>query len=160
MSSFFKSELIRELAIAEDQAAAIMAALGDSLDTINLTGNDLIMAVFIEKGVNKGGIIMPDERLKESLYQSKVGLVVKAGPDAFRFRNAFPWVSPKPEEFNEEGKLKKSYAMRAKKFTPKVGDWVVHFPTDSKLFGLRGVPCRYSVDSTVKMITTAPNEIL
>jgi hypothetical protein len=118
------------------------------------------MAVYIEPGVNKGGIILPDERLKESLYQSKVGLIVKTGPDAFRFRGSFPWVSPRSEEYGEEGKLKKSYAMRAKKHTPKVGDWVVHFPTDSKLFGLRGVPCRYSLDSTVKMIATAPNEIL
>jgi hypothetical protein len=160
MSNFFKPELIRELAKAEDQAASIMAALGDSLDTIVLTGNDIIMAVFIEKEVNRGGIIMPDERLRESLYQSKVGLVIKAGPDAFRFRGSFPWVTPKPEEYTEEGKLKKSYTVRAEKHTPKVGDWVVHFPTDSKLFGLRGVPCRYSLDSTVKMITTAPHEIL
>jgi hypothetical protein len=160
MSSFFKSELIRNLAKAEDQVSAIMAALGNSLNTITLTGNDIIIAVYIEKEVNRGGIIMPDERLKESLYQSKVGLVVKAGPDAFRFRNAFPWVSPRPEDMGTDGKLKKTFAAHVKKHTPKVGDWVVHFPTDSKLFGLRGVPCRYSLDSTVKMITTAPDEIL
>ena len=158
--SFFRSDLIRELAVSDDQAAAIMVALGSSLDTITLTGNDVIMAVYIEPGVNKGGIILPDERLKESLYQSKVGLVVKAGPDAFRFRNAFPWVSPRPEELGPDGGLTSRYAERAAKHTPKVGDWVVHFPTDSKLFGLRGVPCRYSLDSTVKMISTAPNEIL
>lgn len=160
MSNFFKSDLIRELAIAEDQKAAIMTALGDSLDHQTLTGNDMIIAVFIERGINKGGIIMPDERLKESLYQSKVGLVVKAGPDAFRFRGAYPWVTPRPEELDNEGRLLPAYNKRAKLHTPKVGDWVVHFPTDSKLFGLRGVPCRYSLDSTVKMITTAPDEIL
>lgn len=160
MSSFFKSELIRSLAKSEDQRQSIFEALGDSLDNLVLTGNDVIIAVYIEKEVNKGGIIMPDERLKESLYQSKVGLVVRAGPDAFRFRGSFPWVSPRPDEIDATGKLKKSYNMRAKKHTPKVGDWVVHFPTDSKLFGLRGVPCRYSLDSTVKMITTAPDEIL
>ena len=160
MSNFFKSELIRDLAKAENQAAAIIDALGDSLDHQTLTGNDMIIAVYIEKAVNKGGIIMPDERLKESLYQSKVGLVVKAGPDAFRFRGSYPWVTPRPEELDAHGKLTPAYAERAAKHTPKVGDWVVHFPTDSKLFGLRGVPCRYSLDSTVKMITTAPDEIL
>jgi len=160
MSSFFKSDLIRLLAKAEDQKAAIVEALGDSIEHLSLTGNDVIIAVYIEKEISKGGLIMPDERLKESLYQSKVGLVARAGPDAFRFRGAFPWVSPRPEEIGEDGKLKKGYGMRSKKHTPKVGDWVVHFPTDSKLFGLRGVPCRYSLDSTVKMITTAPDEIL
>jgi hypothetical protein len=160
MSNFFKSDLIRELAKAEDQKAAIIEALGDSLDHLTLTGNDTIIAVYIEREVNKGGIIMPDERLKESLYQSKVGLVVAAGPDAFRFRGSFPWVSPRPDEIDEDGKLTDAYAIRACKHTPKAGDWVVHFPTDSKLFGLRGVPCRYSLDSTVKMITTAPDEIL
>lgn len=160
MSSFFKSELIRTLAKSEDQRQAIFEAIGGSLDSLALTGSDVIIAVYIEKEVNRGGIIMPDERLKESLYQSKVGLVVKAGPDAFRFRGSFPWVSPRAEDIGPDGKLKKSYSMRARKHTPKVGDWVVHFPTDSKLFGLRGVPCRYSMDSTVKMITTSPDEIL
>lgn len=160
MSSFFKSDLIRELAKAEDQKAAIFAALGDSLEHLALTGNDTIIAVYIEREVNKGGIIMPDERLKESLYQSKVGLVVKTGPDAFRFRGSFPWVSPRSDEVNSTGALSESYYVRAATHTPKVGDWVVHFPTDSKLFGLRGVPCRYSLDSTVKMITVAPDEIL
>jgi len=160
MSNFFKSELIRDLAKAKDQKAAIIAALGDSLDTITLTSNDIIIAVYIEKEINRAGIIMPDERLKESLYQSKVGLVVKAGPDAFRFRGSYPWITFHPNEVGENGKLLPAYHERVKLHTPKVGDWVVHFPTDSKLFGLRGVPCRYSLDSTVKMITTAPDEIL
>lgn len=166
MSSFFKEKVIRTLAAAEDQAKTILETIGDSIDYITLTGADVILAIYIEKEVNKCGIIMPTERLEESIYQSKVALVVKTGPDAFKFKGSYAWVSPNQDEYEGDFAsgdtllLKKSYYERAAKYTPKVGDWVIHFPTDSKLFGLNGVPCRYALDSSVKMITTRPDAIL
>jgi hypothetical protein len=160
MSSFFKEEVIRKLAASQDQAATVLDILGDALDHITLTGSDVVLAVYIEKEVSKGGLILPTQRLEESIYQSKVALVVATGPDAFKFKGSFAWVSPNQDEIGEDGKFTKAYYDRAEKFTPKIGDWVIHFPTDSKLFGLNGVPCRYSLDSSVKMITTKPDAIL
>jgi hypothetical protein len=160
MSSFFKEDVIRTLAAAKDQAKTVVDIIGKSLDHITLTGADVVLAVYIEKEMSKNGIILPTQRLEESIYQSKVGLVIKAGPDAFKFKGSFAWVSPDPKEVGKDGKFTKAYYERAKQYTPKVGDWVIHFPTDSKLFGLNGVPCRYSLDSSVKMITTEPDAIL
>lgn len=160
MSSFFKEDVIRRLAAAENQAKTVLDIIGDSIDHITLTGSDVVLAVYIEKEMSKGGLILPTQRLEESIYQSKVALVVKTGPDAFKFKGSFAWVSPEKNEIGKDGKFTKAYYARAAKYTPKVGDWVIHFPTDSKLFGLNGVPCRYALDSSVKMITTRPDAIL
>jgi hypothetical protein len=160
MSNFFKDDVIRKLAAAENQAETILSIIDGALDTVTLTGNDVILGIYIEKEMSPGGLLLPDQRLKESIYQSKVAIVLKVGPDAFKYKSSFAWVSPDPKEIGKDGKFTKAYYARAAKHTPKVGDWVIHFPTDSKLFGLNGVPCRYSLDSSVKMISTRPDAIL
>jgi hypothetical protein len=160
MSTFFKDDVIRKLASSPDQAQTVRELVGDALNDITLTGNDLIMSVYIEKEMSPGGLILPPERLRESLYQSKVGLVLKTGPESFQYRGAFPWITPKPDELGENGKYTDAYYDRSGKYTPKNGDWVIHFASDSRLFGLNGVPCRYATDSVVKMITTKPSAIL
>lgn len=160
MSNFFKDDVIQALASAPDQTKKVHEIVGDVLGHVTLTGNDVVLAIYIEKEMSPGGIILAPQRLKESIYQSKVALILKTGPDAFRFKGSFPWVSPLPEEIGEDGKFIASYYNRMANYTPKVGDWVIHFPTDSKVFGLNGVPCRYSLDSSVKMITTKPDAIL
>lgn len=160
MSNFFKDETIRALASSEDQAATIFDMVKNDLEHQILMSNDVIIAVFIEREMSPGGLLLPPERLKESIYQSKVGLVIAHGPDAFRFRGSYPWVSPLKSEIKKDGSYTPAYYKRAEKYTPKIGDWVVHFPSDSRVFGLGGVPCRYSLDSTVKMRSTKPASIL
>lgn len=160
MSNFFKDDVVQQLASAENQAEKMRSILGEGLDNVILTGNDVILGIYIEKEMSPGGIIYSAQRLKESIYQSKVALVLKIGPDAFKFKGAYPWIAPLPSEINGDGSYSGLYYERASAYTPKVGDWVIHFPTDSKLFGLNGVPCRYSLDSSVKMITTKPDLIL
>lgn len=160
MSNFFKDDVVQKLASAENQAEEMRNIVGDGLNNVILTGNDVILGIYIEKEMSPGGIIYSSQRLNESIYQSKVALVLKLGPDAFRFKGAYPWIAPLPSEINGDGTYFDSYYERASAHTPKVGDWVIHFPTDSRLFGLNGIPCRYSLDTSVKMITTKPDIIL
>jgi hypothetical protein len=183
-SSFFKSDVIRKLAAAEDQKAAIWESIGDSLDYITLTGNKFIMAVYISRETSRGGIIKPDETLKEDIFQSKVGLILKAGPDSFRFKGAYNWVQPYDSEqfaieylrglktgavhsgepgYDEYMKaitVVHDYRHRAEKYTPKPGDWIQHFPSDTRLFGLRGVACRLATDTQAEFILQKPEDII
>jgi hypothetical protein len=183
-ASFFKSDVIRELAAAEDQKAAVWKAIGDALDHITLTGNKFIMAVYISRETSRGGIIKPDQTLKEDIFQSKVGLILKAGPDAFRFKGAYHWVQPYEQEqiaieylrglktgavrLGEPGydeylkaiNVVHDYRHRSDKYTPKPNDWIQHFPSDTRLFGLRGVACRLAADSQAEFILTKPEDII
>ena len=183
-ANFFKSDVIRVLAAAEDQKQAIWDTIGDSLDHITLTGNKFIMAVYIARELSKGGIIKPDQTLKEDIFQSKVGLILKAGPDAFRFKGAYHWVQPydyeqsaidylrdinpgtmRPgapghDEYLKNIQLFHDYQHRIKTFTPKVGDWIQHFPSDTRLLGLRGVACRLATDTQAEFILTKPEDII
>jgi len=183
MSNFFKADIIRQLAAAKDQKAEMLSVLGDATDSLTLTGNDILLAVYIEREMNNG-IIKADQTLKESIYQSKVGLVVKTGPSAFRFKGPYAWVDPYSDErlaheyldglnglipkkkdtgyekYARAERLVSQYSARVELYTPKIGDWVVFFPTDLRLMGLNGVACRYSLDTSVKMITTNPDVIL
>lgn len=183
-ASFFKSDVIRALAAAEDQKKAIWDTIGDALDHITLTGNKFIMAVYIARELSRGGIIKPDQTLKEDIFQSKVGLILKSGPDAFRFKGAYRWVQPyeyeqaaidylseiksggvSPSAPGHEMYLKHlqvvhDYQHRIKQYTPKVGDWIQHFPSDTRLLGLRGVACRLAADSQAEFILTRPEDII
>ena len=183
-ASFFKADVIRALAAAEDQKKAIWEVIGDSLDHIKLTGSKFIMAVYISRETSRGGIIKPDQTLKEDIFQSKVGLILKSGPDAFRFKGAYNWVQPydyeqraldylseyfdvssgrgQPgdEEYVRNINVVNGYRQRVADYTPKVGDSIQHFPSDTRLFGLRGVACRLAADSQAEFILEKPEDII
>jgi hypothetical protein len=183
-ASFFKADVIRALAAADDQKKAIWEVIGDSLDHIKLTGAKFIMAVYISRETSRGGIIKPDQTLKEDIFQSKVGLILKAGPDAFRFKGAYSWVQPYDYEqraidylselsetpasdsavngqtYVRHARIAHEYKCRVSEFTPKVGDWVQHFPSDTRLFGLRGVACRLAADTQAEFILEKPEDII
>jgi hypothetical protein len=183
-ANFFKSDVIRALAAAEDQKAAVWDAVGDSLDHIKLTGSKFVMAVYISRETSRGGIIKPDQTLKEDIFQSKVGLILKAGPDAFRFKGAYSWVQPydyeqrsidylgdylefseagghpPSDEYKRHAAIVELYKQRVDAYTPKVGDWIQHFPSDTRLFGLRGVACRLAADTQAEFILERPEDII
>jgi hypothetical protein len=168
-SSFFRADVIRKLAAAEDQKAAILEAVGDALNGVRLTGNKFIMATYISRETSKGGIIKADTTLKEDIYQSKVGLILATGPDAFLFRGPYAWVQPTAEEqaaldnINgnlNNGAIVEAYRARVDKYTPKIGDWIQHFPSDTRLLGIRGVACRLAVDTQAEFILDKPEDII
>jgi len=71
----------QEISQAKDPKQAIISAVGDISKEIVLW--DLVLVgTFIRPERTMGGIIRPMENVQEDVYQSKVGLVLKKGPDA------------------------------------------------------------------------------
>lgn len=71
----------QEISQAADPKQAILAAVGDISKEMVLW--DLILVgTFIRPEKTTGGIIRPMENVQEDIYQSKVGLVLKKGPES------------------------------------------------------------------------------
>lgn len=56
--------------------------LGDISD-IEVFNNQVLVAVYVRPEKTKGGIILTEQHRDEDKNQGKVGLVIKAGPEAF-----------------------------------------------------------------------------
>lgn len=111
----------------EAQKKSILTALGD-LDQYQLLDEECLIAIFAESNVlsrvknavtgEMVELIGTDNRANESRYQGKAGLLVKAGPVAFKYHNnGQPYDGERPE----------------------VGDWVVSYPQDGREIWLRGM---------------------
>jgi hypothetical protein len=72
---------IKLLSESKDYAATVYKEIGD-LDDIIVFGARVLVAIYFrpEKIM---GIIRPQSNVEEDAYQSKVGLVLKLGPDTF-----------------------------------------------------------------------------
>lgn len=66
----------------DDPKQALLDAVGD-LEGFEVFNNDVVIAVYKRPEKTKSGIILPDQNRAEDTYQSKVGLVIKMGPEAF-----------------------------------------------------------------------------
>lgn len=80
----------------------IHEALGD-LDGIEVWGNQVLIAVYCRPSKTTGGIIVGNEVTIEDVWQGKVGLILKAGPDCFT-------------------EAKETFGGKK----PKIGEWVYH----------------------------------
>src|SRR4051812_25823312 len=65
-----------------DAAKSLRESVGD-IDHIDVLHNCVLVATYIRPVKTAGGIMLPDQVLKEDEYQGKVGLVLKKGPLAF-----------------------------------------------------------------------------
>ena len=110
-----------------DPKQAILDEIGD-LDGLTVSGNDVLVAVYLRPEKTASGIFLTDNTRSEDKYQSKVGLVLKMGPDAF--------VDPTGEWFKDA-----EY---------KVGDWVWHRPSDGWSITVNKVLCRVLKDTSVR----------
>lgn len=123
---------------AETNSAAhdLLGKLGN-LESIQVLHNSLLVAIYQRPEVTKGGIILADVTREEDKYQSKVGLVVKSGPIAFKedARTDFGGVAA------------------------KAGDWVVFRVGDGWSLGINGVACRMVQDVNIKAIVPSPEKI-
>ena len=86
-----------------------------------------MVATYIEPETTSGGIIKPQARLNESLYQGKVGLVLKPGATAFKYYGSFEWEGP----------------------VPKVGEWVFYRASDTKQCVINRISCRFIADELI-----------
>ncbi len=119
-----------------DPKEAILEAIGD-LSTFEVFHNDVIVAVYLRPEKTKSGIFLPDQHRDEDRYQSKVGLVVKTGPDAF--------VDDSGSWFNG--------------VHVKVGDWVWYRPSDGFNLTVNKVLCRALKDTSIRGTIAHPDMV-
>jgi len=113
----------------------------------------VLIATYIEPEKTKGGIIRPDTNLRESIFQGKVGVMLKAGEDAFLFRGSFPYHTKR------KGENEQDYLVRVEKNTPKLGDWLYYRTSDTWMCKFNGVNCRLIPDTCIKGRISNPDLI-
>ena len=127
---------------ARDPREALFETTQSSIDDIQLFQNQLLLAVYIRPEKTASGLILTQNTRDEDRHQSKVGLILKMGPQAFQ--------DPKKEWFTGE----ENFA---------VGDWVVFRPSDGWQITLNsggdGTLCRMVLDTQVRMRITNPDDI-
>lgn len=109
-----------------DPAQEIWSGVGD-LSGISVFNNKLILATYMRPEKSKGGLIMTDMARSEDRWQSKIGLLIKMGPQAF-IDDTGRWFS-------------------GVKF--ELGDWLVYRPADGWNMEINGKPCRVFDDINI-----------
>ncbi|HZS57519.1 MAG TPA: hypothetical protein VFA65_24175 [Bryobacteraceae bacterium] len=104
----------------------------------SLTGNQVLLGVYLRPEKTASGIFLSDVTRKEDEHQGKVGLVLKLGSQAF--------VDSDDYKFNEEEKA-------------KVGDWVQMWVTDGRKTQLHNQLCRVVRDFEIRMILDEPDVV-
>lgn len=119
-----------------DPAKKITEEIAD-LNSVELFNNQVLVGVYIRPQKTKSGLYLSDKTTDEDRYQSKVGLLLKAGPNAFE-PNSEGWF--KGETFN-------------------LGDWLVFRPSDGWQITVHGVLCRILLDTQIKGRIKNPDEV-
>jgi co-chaperonin GroES (HSP10) len=136
---------IISLAQSLDQKQAILDKVGD-LSDFEVLGDRVLVATFARPNKTAGGILLSDKTVEENRFQSKVHLVLKIGPVAFKYDGAFKF----------EGDM------------PEVGDWVMAFPSNGREFflggtdpagGGEGVSCRLLRSELIEGVVANPMKI-
>ncbi len=137
MSLVLPHRTIQAIANSDDPKTAIIQAIGN-LDGIEIFGDMVLLAIYIRPEKTKGGILRPQSNVEEDIWQGKVGLVLKWGPDAF--------VDP------ESGNLYDQVAQE--------GDWCVFKVGDAWSMTIQGVACRLVRDVNIRMKVKDPQAVL
>lgn len=121
-----------------DPREALIQKIGD-VSQIELFHNQVLVAVYMAPEKTAGGIIRPDTNKDEDRHQSKIGLVLKAGPHAFAPDDKWTW----PDDIG-------------------VGDWVFFRVSDGwnvTLNGSRDNLCRILDDVDVRGRIQHPDQV-
>ena len=119
-----------------DPKQTLLDEIGD-ISEFQVFHNDVIVAVYLRPEKTASGIYLTDRHRDEDRFQSKVGLVVKMGPDAFE-DDTGTW-------FNG--------------VKVKVGDWVWFRPSDGFNLTLSKVLCRALKDTSIRGTVPFPDMI-
>jgi len=111
----------------------IRKQIGD-LSRFTVMHNQVLVAIFIRPEKTAAGIYLPNQTLKEDVWQGKVGLVLKKGPLAF--------VSDNRTDFGG--------------LDVEPGDWAVFRVSDGLQLNVNGVVCRLVEDVHIKAVTPDP----
>tara|TARA_R110000868_G_scaffold5117_7_gene31649 strand:+ start:644 stop:1066 length:423 start_codon:yes stop_codon:yes gene_type:complete len=106
----------------------ILKTAGD-LSVADVMFNMVLLAIYIRPEMTKGGIIRPTSNVEEDVWQGKVGLVLKCGPNAFEDDGEYDFHGQKAN----------------------VGEWVVFKVGDAWSLEVNGIPCRLVRDSNIRM---------
>lgn len=121
---------------AVDPTKEMLKTVGD-LSDVHIAGARILVWSYIRPRKSKGGLIMPDSAVKEDVWQSAVGYVLKTGPLAFK--------DDEKQNINFAG------------FAAKAGDWVTFTPGEGKRTQIRGVDCRLFEDAMIQMKIASPD---
>lgn len=117
---------------------AILNLLGD-LSDLKIFNNQVLVAIYMRPELTRGGIALPRGHLDEDKHQSKVGLVVKLGPDAFQ---------PDPEgKWSFNG------------VDIKIHDWIVFRPSDGWQITVNKILCRILDDTNIRGSVQHPDTV-
>ncbi len=123
------------MAHEDDPKEKLHAALGD-ISEIELFHNQVLLAVYIRPQRTKSGLYLTDAHTDEDRYQSKVGLLVAKGPQAFEQDGS--WFTGL--DFKEN-------------------DWLVFRPSDGWSITVNGVLCRIFDDINIKGRVPHPDAV-
>lgn len=82
---------ILELAQAENPRLAILSKAGD-LSKEDVFADLVLVGIYFRPEKTKGGIYRPTDNIKEDQFQSKVGLILKMGPDCGEDVKTGDWI--------------------------------------------------------------------
>src|SRR6267142_2109178 len=127
---------IEQISQSSDPRAAIIKAVGD-LSGARVTADLVLLGTFIRNEKTAGGIIRPQENLKEDEYQGKVGLVLATGPIAYA-----DW-----EDDASRGQMAQLHT------------WVVYAIKDAWPVQINGTACRFVPYDKIRMQTPTPQMV-
>lgn len=126
-----------ELSQAANPKQAIQKAVGD-LSGVDIFFNQILVGVYIQHNKTAGGVYLPENTLKESVWQGVVGLVLKKGPMAFVDDDTISFLGQNVE----------------------IGDWIVYRAGDALNITVNETSCRLVQDRLVKMRINDPAMVL
>ncbi len=137
MSVIIPHRAVEEISLAKDPKTAIPKLIGN-LEGIEVIGDMVLVGIYIRPEKTAGGIIRPSTNKQEDVWQGKVGLVLKWGPDAF--------TNPETGE---------RYAQRV-----DVGEWCVFKVGDGWSLNINDYPCRLVRDTAIRLKIQDPTIVL
>lgn len=119
-SQLTTASMLHLMEVNEHPEEEIKASVGDLKD-FEWSDDSILCGIYIQPGKTKGGIIT-SAMSKQSVYQGKVGLVLKLPAKPFADDRIAAW-GGKP---------------------PKVGDWLVFNPNDGQMMSIMGAGAKPS----------------
>ena len=119
-----------------DPKEKLLKEIGD-LSNIEIFNNQILVAVYVRPEKTKSGIYLPDRTRDDDKTQSKVGLVLKKGPQAF-VDDTNAWFAG---------------------VDVNVDDWIFFRPSDGWSVTINDTLCRILEDTTVRGRIQNPDNI-
>lgn len=118
-----------------DPKEAIYKNVGEYLENIEVFNNQILVATYMRPEKTKGGIYITEKNRGEDQWQSKIGLVVKMGPTAFKDTSG-EWF---------------------KDVNIQINDWVILRPSDGWNITINSAPFRMIEDIHIKGRVSNPD---